>query len=849
MSKPSSLLRKRQRLGTTTHTSIAATATTDSATATTTTTNDRQRDDGPKRRIQKDIIPASSSSSSKFWKGSVRQSRSSVRTTASSTVTNRSRRSIWHKLQDRLTVSGCDRNRFVSMIVAFSFLLVGTVIYYIGVHTKTSRYDPSPLDTRNSSVYVMIQSFCHRNHNYDDIPAEKSHQPRYIKWWNRISSPVPPKIKAIVSCHPSLNVNTTMKPSTLTATETTATTLSDPYHHSRTLTAQLSSIPAHQTVLRISKSLTIWDIDAIQDPWIQTYVIGPQQQQPPSSPPGNSRISSSHRTARTTLSAAAYLSIYLARWMFQRPSPPLDVNHNIVSHLRNVYVSTLPRNVDEFNDHPIFWSDDDLKRLLGTYTVTYHSVRHLQQMIQHEFDILSSILMQQPEMPTTGTPATDFSLSYDQYRIARVNVLSRSFGTGPIPSSSDVELQERLNFIQTNLPYLNFTNGHHVMVPILDQLNHHGQDYNVDFAYNIRNQSFMVHSKTLIPIGHEIIDHYGKHTSSHLFAKYGFINYDSSDYHEATIALWHALHFPYDDDDNTDKLATRLSVQEERKYRMQMLRYLQYDDGYETCIGDPSIVLTNDDNVHDPQHQQFMTAAWKLKQLKYKILLSIVGPQSSRWIIQMSPTQSRNSDGSRSDSQKQRRRQKQPTGHIKSDHIQTLLSTCRLFVLRHDDYNGTAVDLLENSMRNHSFHLSSPVYSTTNSSYGKNDSHIMDHHKQAFEFRSYMCLARMIQTAMTRFPQPTASKQLEYMEHLEAILSSEAKTNVSWTIAHMHYSEMQALETLKQIVFGHLRQYFSAWMSRAPNIGSIISNATTVLYTMRDQPCTFQQHLKPLLHL
>ena len=152
-------------------------------------------------------------------------------------------------------------------------------------------------------------------------------------------------------------------------------------------------------------------------------------------------------------------------------------------------------------------------------------------------------------------------------------------------------------------------------------------------------------------------------------------------------------------------------------------------------------------------------------------------------------------------------------------------------------------------MRNHSFHLSSPVYSTTNSSYGKNDSHIMDHHKQAFEFRSYMCLARMIQTAMTRFPQPTASKQLEYMEHLEAILSSEAKTNVSWTIAHMHYSEMQALETLKQIVFGHLRQYFSAWMSRAPNIGSIISNATTVLYTMRDQPCTFQQHLKPLLHL
>ena len=86
-----------------------------------------------------------------------------------------------------------------------------------------------------------------------------------------------------------------------------------------------------------------------------------------------------------------------------------------------------------------------------------------------------------------------------------------------------------------------------------------------------------------------------------------------------TIYHWHNLHFPYDD--IADEFITRLSVQEERKYRLQMLRYLQYDDGYKSCVGDPQIALTTNATNHDSQLHKYMKAPWRLKQMKYNNLI------------------------------------------------------------------------------------------------------------------------------------------------------------------------------------------------------------------------------------
>ena len=747
---------------------------------------------------------------------SLRRRRPNVSTTSTTTTTNdddtgkRAQRhnsndatssllsSSWSRIWNVL-ISGVSSPPWMMIVITLVVMVVALAVMVV----TTNHFPPFSHHHRNHSVSIMLQSFCDHHQNTRATTTK---------------------------CHFSLGLD---RPD------------------GRRVTAQINSIPAYQTVLRISKHDTIWDIDAIQDPWIQQQ----QQQQ--------QRMH--HSGTATGLSADAYLSLYLARRLFH---PPPQSHHTTTTQAQDqkyeLYFATLPRHVHEFHDHPIFWSTQDLSRRLGTFTVAYHSVRQLQHMIQWEYD---SFL---PSMTATKTPSSNIDMpiiiSYDQYRIARVNVLSRSFGTGPIPLASDAELRERLMNVQSYAPHLNFTNGHHVMVPILDQLNHHGQDYNVDFTYDLRNQSFVVRSNTMIPVGHEIMDHYGKHTSSHLFAKYGFINYDSSDYNEATIALWHNLPVPYQGDHHSNN--NDAVVPEERKYRLQMLRYLQYDDGYHTCIGDPLQLKVNDSNM--PQ-QPFLAAAWKLKQLKYKILLTMAGRRSSHWVIQMSPAKSPRSTTTN------RGGPPQPP-HIKSEQqVQQLLSTCRLLVLRHDDFKGTATDILSQIYNEQSFHLSSPFLHHNDDAKEENmmtmgqhdddDDNKSNQNSHALEFRTYMCLARMVQTAMMRFPRSTVSKQWEYIaETLEPLRSSmdddDDQTNNehvtsswrrNWTIAHLHYSELLALETLKQIVFSHLRQHYSDWMSTVvPNTDRDMiqsHNDTTILYTMRDEPCTFQQYLQPLLNL
>lgn len=107
-----------------------------------------------------------------------------------------------------------------------------------------------------------------------------------------------------VSCHPSMNVNMT----------TTATSTHP--QPSRVLVAHSASIPAHQTILRMYKPFTIWYVDAIQDPWIHEHVVVPQQQE-------QLQIRNAAAAAiETPLSAAAYLSIYIGRWMFHHYQPP-----------------------------------------------------------------------------------------------------------------------------------------------------------------------------------------------------------------------------------------------------------------------------------------------------------------------------------------------------------------------------------------------------------------------------------------------------------------------------------------------------------------------------------------------
>jgi SET domain len=516
----------------------------------------------------------------------------------------------------------------------------------------------------------------------------------------------------------------------------------------RTLAAVRGMIHKHETILEIPRHLTIWDLDALRDPWIQQELFA-------------ARI-----LGTTPLPSAAFLAAYLARRLFPAPSPDAGVitntaqqdnwngNHPILQE----YLSILPNTVDDFAFHPILWPDQELEVLLGTYTSTYDHVIGLRRTVNDEYTAFAKA-------------STDFAsqISYEQYQVARLNVLTRSFGTGKL-QSSDVPEDEIVYYRTT--AGVDLSNGCHAMVPILDMYNHHAKP-NVDFSYHSNKHAFVVTAVRVIPAGAEIFDSYGKRTDSDLFAKYGFVNGDGSEYTQASLALWHHV--------DPDSYASRSN--DLLQLNKQLLRYLQYDDGYESCV----LQLDAD-------------AAWELKRLKYRHLRMVaILPQ--RWVVRMPPRDMMSRPGTSS----QRPITLQPPAfdmrHLQFDGS-ILFSTCRLIVLTHGDYNGTAVELLQANLQNSSF--------------------VLPPTRDALEFRTLMCIARMAQTALGRFGV-TMQAQLDQV----SALNRAAFQSSNWTIAHLRLGEIQTLEALKQTAFAGLRSFQDRIDSEPA-------------FSMRDNPCPLQ---------
>jgi hypothetical protein len=133
-----------------------------------------------------------------------------------------------------------------------------------------------------------------------------------------------------------------------------------------------------------------------------------------------------------------------------------------------------------------------------------------------------------------------------------------------------------------------------------------------------------------------------------------------------------------------------------------------------------------------------------------------------------------------------------------------LFSMCRLLSLTHHDYNGTAQSLLEDNIFNV-------------------DTLILPPTKDALEFRTLMCIARLTLTALGRFGVSVAD-----MEDQVTKLNREpgAFQSRNWTAAHLKLSEMQTLEALKGVAYAGLRTSFQDKM-----------NSTAPEYNMRDKPC------------
>lgn len=510
----------------------------------------------------------------------------------------------------------------------------------------------------------------------------------------------------------------------------------------RTQRASTTILPG-ATVLRMPRSHQILDIDALRA--MDAEML-------------SARLLRRGAAAEQPLSSAAFLAAHLARLQKLGNATNLDP---LLQH----YLSILPSFTDYGAFHPILWSETDLiNRLRSTLTLDY--VMAFRELFDSEYQGL-----------TEASSEFGQQITREQYLVARLAVLTRAFGTGPDPALVTRRDIERFH----DLAGVDLSKGCFAMVPILDLYDHHAKP-NVGFRFE--EGAFVIQAVDRITAGTEVFDSYGKRTDSDLFARYGFVNGDGSDYTSASIALWHKLNLLDD--------ASVGAAEPSRQLRAQVLRYLQYDDGYGACVSE-------DD-----------TAAWDLKLWKYRFLLARA-TMPKFWVATMAPRAVAAKPAASSDKLMQL---DPPAFDLRNLQFNgtSIFSTCRVLVVTHTDYGGQATSMLRENWNDLEY-----ILPPTN---------------DALEFRTLLCMARMASTALDRIGAG-AAEQKERTADINKRRSSPHDRE--WLVEHVKLGELQSLEALRHVAFTKLRASFDQQL-----VGS------TPAYQMRDAPCP-KDSLLPLL--
>jgi hypothetical protein len=258
-----------------------------------------------------------------------------------------------------------------------------------------------------------------------------------------------------------------------------------------------------QHVLEVPRSMQIWDLDALRNDWIRQHLFGAKHW-----PTGN------------PLDSAAYLAAYLA--LLSKGIVQLSRNHNAEkaddetatsseSHRLLQYLNECMPSTEELAEfHPMFWNETELKNFMRPHSATYAVAKAYRDMVKSEYQAFLSFTRE-----STNEDLREM-ITEEEYQTYRVLVLTRSFGTGPLPigssSSSDASLsQEEIQYYREN-GGVDLSRGSYAMVPILDFYDHHAIP-NVQYAYSNDKQSFVIQAINQgISAGYEVVDNYGKYT-------------------------------------------------------------------------------------------------------------------------------------------------------------------------------------------------------------------------------------------------------------------------------------------------------------------------------------------------
>lgn len=521
-------------------------------------------------------------------------------------------------------------------------------------------------------------------------------------------------------------------------------------------------IRASEVLVEIPRVVQVWEMDALRSDVVQEEQL----------------LLARHALTGHSLAGGAYLAVHLA--LEQQRLLGMATNETLANgtlpslskgdKVWAAYLESLPSYDDLKETHPILMPRPELKTLLGHYSWNFLIVVMYQEMVQSEYQAL-----------TTQSAWLASMVSLEEYQSSRIHVLTRSFNpghTGCLGTQEKVTPQE-LEAVEMAWDMKKgtlFAEGCHAMVPILDMLNHHPQP-NVEYQFDTTKQAFVVSAKTKIPVGWELMDSYGLYSDSHLFAKFGFINGDGSGFTQASIAVFHR---PLDvlltneftlipkaimDDDGDAEMQDRkdddedgiFSLSEDKKrsklavpdfQKPELKRYLQYDDGYQDC-------------VEKDKHPE----AFRLKQLKwYHLSKSANSPKS--WVALISPRSPISKPGESSDMMIT---EAVPQIDPRTTRIEVakLVSTCRLLALTIDDYDGNAIQVLNDNMKNSTF--------------------VVEGGSPALEYRALMFLYRLASTALIQY-QTSPDEAHDLVVKLN---QENAFHGMEWAAAHLRLAEIQ----------------------------------------------------------
>lgn len=520
-------------------------------------------------------------------------------------------------------------------------------------------------------------------------------------------------------------------------------------HEGLTLTDRFfratKKIEPGEVLFRIPRSMQIWDLDALRDPWIRLHLFEAR-----------------HKLSGNKVGSEAYLAAYLAlklkRFQLSDDMDPLEL----------AYLDSL-LSIEQFRSyHPLLHNATQMKELLG-YSESYDILHAYRNMIVSEYEAFNTISEKFAEL-----------ISRDDYLMARLNVLTRAIRVGPpgpeqvikgnflIQDYTDEQLLEDELTAYKHILDIDLANhGSIALIPIADLLNHHPNN-NAAYEYKSaplnKDGALVVTAVTRrIESGFEPMVSYGVMPDAHLFARYGFVNGDGTAPIVVTLAFHHDIlklnmSHQYHYLPNTG-MNSKLSSYLEKS----VAEYLRFDDGYAECIPGP--------NTHPEEAE--------LKLLKHRHLMKIAN-MPERWTFTVPSRNPYSLPGVTHNVQITRQAPQYMPFYTKNN-FQTYLprSTCRLISLINSDLNGRAAQILRDNLNNDTF--------------------IIDEGNDALEYRSLMCMARLMSTGLASM-ETQGSLRSEY-DRVMRMNEDGSFGTLEWSAYHVRFAEMQALQAVSNMVY------------------------------------------------